>query len=367
MKIKGGDKGTLIKFSQLFLTHLFPLFPVTMPSNSGAWLVAKQVHPLEVKSAPYTTPGDHEILVKNAAWAINPADWAMQSLGFLPLDYPIILGADLAGEVVEAGNAVTRFKKGDRVLAFALGLVGGAKSEGAFQEYTVVQPRMASIIPDSLSFEQAAVLPLCVATAAGSLYQKDHLNLQHPSLDPKPNGQILLVWGGASSVGSNAIQLAVASGYEVVTTASAKNFDYVKKLGASQVFDYSEPSVIDDIVSALDGKPIVGVLDAVNSNGAIEKSIEAASRLQGNKFVSTVRNPPENLPDGVKAKFVFSKDIKDNEVSKVIYEDYLPQALAQGKYVAAPDAHIVGKGLESVQAGIDMINSMSAKKVVITA
>jgi NADPH:quinone reductase-like Zn-dependent oxidoreductase len=72
-----------------------------------------------------------------------------------------------------------------------------------------------------------------MSTAACGLFQEDHLALQRSSALPKPTSKTLLVWGGSTSVGSNAIQLAVAAGYEVFTTASPKNFDYVKKLGAA--------------------------------------------------------------------------------------------------------------------------------------
>lgn len=145
-------------------------------------------------------------------------------------------------------------------------------------------------------------------------------------------------------MGSNAIQLAIASGYEVATTASYKNFEYVKKLGANQVFVYTQLTVIDDIVSALEGKQIAGLFDAINNNGAVEKGVEAASRLRGNNFIATVRQPPEDLPSGVGAKVISSSDIKDNEVGKVIFESYLPKALAEGKFVAAPDPYVGKQG-----------------------
>ncbi|KAL8956112.1 MAG: hypothetical protein Q9183_006411, partial [Haloplaca sp. 2 TL-2023] len=147
------------------------------------------------------------------------------------------------------------------------------------------------------------------------------------------------------------------------------NFDYVRKLGAIQVLDYKKESVIDDIVSALKGKSVAGVLDAVAENGAMEATLKlvADPRFTGKRFVSTVRSPPEDLPEGVSSKWVFSSDVKDNSIGKAIFEDYLPEALAKGKFVAAPDPHVVGKGLEHVQAGIDMIGKgVSAKKLVIT-
>ncbi len=89
---------------------------------------------------------------------------------------------------------------------------------------------MAAPIPHTMSYEAAAVLPLALSTG---LFQTDQLALQYPSATPKPTGQTVLVWGGSTSVGSNAIQLAVAAGYEVITTSSPRNFDYVTKLGGN--------------------------------------------------------------------------------------------------------------------------------------
>lgn len=109
-----------------------------------------------------------------------------------------------------------------------------------------------------MAYEDAAVLPLALSTAACGLFQKDQLGLEYPSATAKPTGKTLLVWGGSTSVGSNAIQLAVAAGYDVIATASPRNFDYVKGLGAGQVFDYNSSTVVADIVAALHGRTIAG-------------------------------------------------------------------------------------------------------------
>lgn len=69
-----------------------------------------------------------------------------------------------------------------------------------------------------------------------------------------------MIWGGSTSVGCNALQLAKAAGYEVITTASPANFEYLKKLGASEVFDYNSSSVKEDLISAFNGKEVVGAV-----------------------------------------------------------------------------------------------------------
>ena len=371
-----------------------------MPTNTAAWLGAKQAR-LEVKPAPYTHPGEDEIVVKNHAVAINPLDWIKQFVGnliFSWIKYPFVLGADLAGEVVEVGTSVTRFKVGDRVLGHAVGTDKdrNTSAEGAFQKYAIVLAHMAAPIPHTMPYENAAVLPLALSTAACGLFQKDHLALQYPSANPKPTGETLLVWGGSTSVGGNAIQLAVAAGYEVITTSSPRNFDYVKSLGASQVFDYNSKTVVEDVTEALRGKTIAGAL-AIGT-GSAEPCSDIVYACNGNKFVSTASQSVsfETLPlrrgmslqlpllvlqllsasvsMGVKnrmrhigTKSIFGSTLKDNEVSRVIYEDFLPQALADGHYVAAPEPAVVGKGLEYVQTGMDtQKQGVSAKKVVVS-
>jgi NADPH:quinone reductase-like Zn-dependent oxidoreductase len=91
-----------------------------MPTNTASWLIGAKVGPLQVKPAPYTAPRENEIVIKNGAVAINPMDWMLQDQGtsmtFTWLKYALVLGADVAGEVVEIGSRVTRFNIDDRVV-----------------------------------------------------------------------------------------------------------------------------------------------------------------------------------------------------------------------------------------------------------
>ena len=87
-----------------------------MSSNSAAWIKEKHGKPLVVDEAPLASPSADEILVKNCAVAINPVDWLQQEMALFPMDYPNIMGTDVAGEVVEVGDNVKAFKNGDRVI-----------------------------------------------------------------------------------------------------------------------------------------------------------------------------------------------------------------------------------------------------------
>jgi NADPH:quinone reductase-like Zn-dependent oxidoreductase len=368
-----------------------------MPTNRAAYQPGQKAPSLEVREAPYPSAEADKIVVKNGAVAINPIDWLIQSRGdimFTYLAYPFVLGSDVAGEVVEVGKNVTRFKVGDRVLGFTRG--SDAKindpAEGGFQLYTVLRPNMVSHIPDELPYESAAVVPLGLATAAAGLFEETELALDLPSEPAKPlNGKTLIIWGGSTSVGVNAIQLGVAAGYEVFTTASPKNHKYLKSLGASETFDYKSPTVVADMTRALKGKFTAGALSI--GQGAAEKCMEVLNNSSGNKFIAMASFPvpqkePQNLVffrtvvffvswmisfkvkgvfKGIKSNLLNAGMITNSNVCKAIFIDYLPKALTAGTFTPAPKAEVVGHGLEHIQDGFDaQKKGVSASKIVVT-
>jgi NADPH:quinone reductase-like Zn-dependent oxidoreductase len=339
------------------------------PTNTAAWLTTRDTRPLEVKEAPYTPPDKHQIVIKTKAIALNPIDPLRQDVGsdtYFPwTTYPMILGVDVAGEVVEVGSGVSRFKPGDRVMGLTNELRANDPAQGSFQAYVVLLPVLTAPIPDNLSFEEAATIPLGASTAACGMFQKDYLAMQLPTVPARPStGETVLIWSGASSVGSNAIQLAVAAGYDVITTCSPKNFGLVKSLGASQAFDYHSPSIVDDIVKAFEGKTCAGSL-AICAR-APEICALIMSRVKGKRFVA-LANMISKPVEGVETNYIFGSDLKDNEVGPAIFEHFLPKALAAGSYVPAPPHQVIGHGLEWLQRGMDMlIEGVSAKKLVVT-
>ena len=371
-----------------------------MPKNEAAWMAVKH-QPLQVKEAPYTEPGPGEVLVRTHAVAVNPVDWAIPFFGgmmFNWIKYPFVLGSDLAGEVVAVGAGVTRFRPGDRVLAMAAGSVKqhNRASEGAFQRYAITLDRLTTAIPDQIAYTDAAVVPLGVTTAACGLFQRDLLALEHPTANSPRRDQWVLIMGGATSVGCNAIQLAVSAGYSVLTTSSPKNFDYVKSLGAAQVFDYHSKTLVADMAAALRGKAVVGAL-AIGAGSAAD-SLDILSLCQGRKFVASCSAPIslESLAGGsrltlgallkvlpamvlgrrrtqakakrygIVEKFYDASSVVDNEIGPAIYQDFLGPALADGRFRPAPPAKVVGHGLGAVQTAFDIQRKgVSATKIVV--
>ena len=337
-----------------------------MSTNSAAYLPAATKR-LEVKEAPYPTLGEDQILIQNRAVAINPVDIAIQQRGtdlFSWLQFPYILGFDCAGDVVAVGSKVDGFKVGDRAVA---------QASAAFQNYTPALSHLAARIPESMRYEDAAVLPLCFYTAAAGLFGKDQLGLAYPKIGAEPKGQTVLIWGGATSVGSNGIQLAVAAGYEVISTSSPKNFEYVKKLGASQVFDYNSPTVEADIIAAFDGKKGAGAMaiasmDSESSTKTVESIYNITRSMDGPKLVALAMPPPGEPPVGITARFIDLFNLREGrDLGAALFNKYLSEALVVGTFTPSPPAQVVAQGLEGLQVALDACaKGVSAKKIVVT-
>jgi NADPH:quinone reductase-like Zn-dependent oxidoreductase len=370
-----------------------------MAENTALWLEAKRA-PFTIGAAAYPAARANEIVVRVRAVAVNPFDRVMQTIGDIItpwITYPFVVGSDVAGDVVEIGSDVTRFNLGDRVLGYAAGSDKrrNRAAEGAFQNYVVLLAHMAAPIPGAMAFEDAAVLPLGISTAACGLFQKDFLAMNPPSAAPTPAGKTLLVWGGSTSVGSNAIQLAVNAGYDVITTASPRNFDYVKRLGARAAFDYRSKTVIADIAGALQGREIAGAL-AIGA-GSAASCIDIVGACKGNRFVA-LATPAASFDDvpaargrlrrlapaiarmvagnialtlkarrkGVRTKFIWGSDLIANEVGPMIFESFLPAALAEGRYFAAPSPTVIGAGLTQIPQALErQRRGVSAAKLVV--
>ncbi len=333
-------------------------------TNHAAWQRAPG-QPLQLGPAVPPPLGATEVLIRNAAIAINPLDWLLQDSAVLPwLDYPAILGSDVAGEIVAVGQSVDRFRVGDRVLGQAVGTTVNQPAQGAFQQYTIVLEHMTAPIPDTMAFADAAVLPLGLGTAASGLYGRSQLALDPPSQAPTRKEQVVLVWGGSSSVGCNAIQLAVASGYRCVTTASARNAGMLRSLGASAILDHASATVVDDVVDALEGAVLAGTLHAT---GQLLACSAVVSRSAGSRTIAVTLPPPANLPFNVDARHILGTSLRDDEVGPMIYRDFLPGALAAGTYIAAPRARVVGSGLDALQPAVEALRAqVSAAKIVVT-
>ncbi|RPD59722.1 GroES-like protein [Lentinus tigrinus ALCF2SS1-6] len=212
---------------------------------------------------PIPTPGPDEILVKIMSAALNPGDWKVQTYGVSVIGgtYPYISGLDGAGVIEEVGPQVKNFTKGDKV-TFQGGVDGRVHS--TFQQYC---------IPDNLTFDQAASVPLSLATVATGSWPHEpgaqSLNFPAPWEEQgltKFKGKPALIMGGSSSVGQYAIQLAKLQGFSpIIATSSLKHADYLKSLGATHVLDRSlfPEAIAAELQKITGGKPIAYAYDAI--------------------------------------------------------------------------------------------------------
>jgi len=342
------------------------------PKNRASWLMAKQSPVNVVDSAPYTSPSANELVIKTKAIALNPADVVVQKLGILLQDYPAILGCDVAGEVVEVHPSLADvYSIGDRVIGAATCLKrkDGTYCYSAFQEYVVLKLPSIAKIPKEVAYEVAAVLPLGINTAASCLFMDETLGLKAPSIDgiKASRGKTLLVWGASSSVGSCGVQMATHAGYEVVSVASKRNHEMVKGLGASMCFDQSDSTLVDDIVTYLNGKEVVGAYDAISNDSTLNAICEILDRSGGRKLVASVMPGAEaKATKGVKIITNFSTDMASSEFFKAIWQ-WLNKAMEENRIKYTPQSEVVGKGLEHVQQAVDLLaKGVSAKKLVVS-
>ena len=197
---------------------------------------------LEVREMALPSPEDHEVLVKVCTAAVNPLDNMIirgEVKLVVPYKLPLVLGNELAGVVEKVGSSVTKFKVGDRVY----GRMPLAKI-GAFAEYAAVAENALAIIPDYLSFDEAATVPLTALTAMQAF----------EIMKPK-SGETIFISGGTGSLGAMAIPIAKSLGLTVYTNGSADNEERVKELGADRFIDYKKENyaeVLKDVDYVLD-------------------------------------------------------------------------------------------------------------------
>ncbi len=183
---------------------------------------------VEIQDMARPIPGPEDVLIKVHAASINPVDWKIRS-GMLKMitgsKFPMMLGRECAGEVVETGGDVKKFRKGDRVVG-----VPSIKRMGAFAEYAIAQQKATFPKPKNIGFEEAASIPIAGLTALQALRDRGHV----------APGRKVLINGASGGVGHFAVQIAKIFGAEVTAVCSGANAGFVKSLGADHVIDYSQ-------------------------------------------------------------------------------------------------------------------------------
>ena len=218
-------------------------------------------------------PKEEQLLVRVIAAGVNPVDGMIRSGMFAKEGnraFPIILGGDVAGVVEKVGSKITKLKAGDPVFAYV-----SLDNSGGYAEYALVTEREAAPKPKSLTYVEAAAVPIAGMTAWQALVDTAKLSA----------GQTVLIHGGSGGVGSFAIQIAKARGAKVIATASTANQEFLKQLGADVAIDYTKQK-FEDIAKDVDV-----VLDSIGRD-TLARSYGVVKK--GGIIVSLVARPKES-------------------------------------------------------------------------
>lgn len=238
-------------------------------------------------------PAPDEVLIAVAATGVNPVDWKIRE-GMLeamfPHRFPLIPGWDAAGRVASVGPGVQGFTVGDRVFAYCRKPV---VQWGTYAEYVAMPAAAVAAMPPSLSFAEAATIPLAGLTSWQALFDDAGLK----------SGQSVLVLSGAGGTGSLAIPFAKQAGARVYAMASPANHDYVRAHGADDVVDYH----LADPIAEVRAREPDGV-DVVYANVGGELHQRSYGALRPGGILVTIVDPPDEAAAaaaGVKALFRF--------------------------------------------------------------
>ena len=254
------------------------------PSSMMAWRVHEFGPPdvMRFERVPRPNPGTSEVLVKVEAVGVGPWDgWIRAGKSALPQPLPLTLGSDLSGEIVAAGSGVSDLRVGDQVYG-----VTNPRFVGAYAEYALASAAMVSRKPTSLTYIEAASVPVIAVTAWQALFDQAQLKA----------GQTVVIQGAAGNVGAYAVQLALRASVRTVAIAAKDDIPFLHNLGANAVIDYQTQRFEEEVRDA------DAVIDLVGGETQT-RSFQVLRR--GGKLISAVSRPDQQLAQnhGVDAVF----------------------------------------------------------------
>ncbi|TFK36704.1 chaperonin 10-like protein [Crucibulum laeve] len=338
-----------------------------VPSIQKALLLKSKFGEFSVDERPVPRPGPEQILVKIKSAGLNPVDWKVQKYGVFVDKFPAVIGSDIAGDIVAVGPGVKQWAEGDKV--FLQGIYRDGSNYAAFQQFVIGKCSLTAKIPENISYDEAAVIPVGIACSFIGLYHEHPhgLGITHPKKggQGKYTGIPFLVLGGSTSVGQLVIQLAKFSGFSpIITTASPKHNGLLKSLGATDIIDRNIPlSSLPDEINKITDMPIKLVFDTVSiadtqkagfrvlaPGGKIAVNQQPAIESTEDKDVIFVMGVP-NLPHNVE----FLKDLYN------VLTEWLREGIVKPNKV-----DILPGGLSGIIHGLERLENgqVSAEKLV---
>lgn len=292
---------------------------------------------LKLVELPIPTPKSNEVLVKNIYTTINPWDYKVRngSMKFMTgSKFPKILGSESAGVVEQVGDNVKGFKKGDNVI-----VVAGLKN-GSYTEFIAVTEKNLTHLPENVSFQQGASLPIVGTTAYNALHNLAKIKA----------GDDILINAAFGGMGIAAVQLAKLAGANVTAVCSTENVENVNALGADVVVDYTKQDIykldktfdfVFDTISVLDFDKVKAIL---KSDGVMISTLPTPKAMlkklltsfSSKKFKIIMNTPTADvikiladLVAEVKLKVVFDKEFALNDLPNA--HRYSETGKAKGK------------------------------------
>lgn len=240
-----------------------------------------------------------QVLVKVRATSVNPLDYQVRR-GDYPavFDLPVITGHDIAGEVIATGEAVKKWRPGDKV--YYSPRFG---SSGSYAEYHLTDESSLSRMPENLNYEEAAAIPLIGGTVWEMLVVRAKLK----------KGDTILIPGGAGGVGTLAIQVAKSLGAFVYTTAQSVLHDQLRDLGADVVIDHHNKNYMEEVLTHTKGRGVDVIIDTIGGSMLADGPLALASYGQIITLVDIAQ--PQNLIHAWERNatyhFVFTRQSRD--------------------------------------------------------
>ncbi|TGO32967.1 hypothetical protein BHYA_0276g00120 [Botrytis hyacinthi] len=310
-------------------------------------------------------PGKHQVLVKSLVTGINPLDNIMRQTGSLIPSYPIVLGCDASGVVVELGPGVEKFRVGDGIFGCATRV--GEEGYGTFQEFHLMDEKLAFKRPERVSVEEAATIGVGLLTAAICLDEGN--NIMYPATrENQPEWFIVL--GGTSN-------LAKLCGYQVLASCSQSNAELVTSVGADATFDYkqSTETQLSEIEKITSGE-FAGIFDASAASSAVGlAALNTKSTAKTQKTFSTTNDWDEiDEQKDIKIHHVhlgqmgnFGEPLGD--ATNSIVEKLIPrlESLLWKGLLEPNEGEIVATGFGGVSFGVDLStkNEIGGKKILV--
>jgi NADPH:quinone reductase-like Zn-dependent oxidoreductase len=289
---------------------------------------------LQYEDAPRPQIRKGEVLVRVHAAGVNPLDWKVRAgllNGSVQHKLPLIPGWDVSGVVDEVGAGASQFKRGNEVFAMA-----DPTRDGAYADYIAVREAAVAMKPKSLHHVRAAATPVSALAAWRSLFDLGQLQ----------PGQRILIHGGSGGVGHFAVQLAKWKGAYVLATASTKNQELLRKLGADETIDYTTQEFedvahkIDIVLDTIGGEIQERSWPVLKKGGALISLVQPPSEEKANRF--GVRGIMSSVqPNG--AQLTKIAKLVDSAKLRPTVDRILPLSEARRAHELGQSGHVRGK------------------------